>query len=223
MNLNNSQFSMQSVVNNLIMLNVVIFLAQWLSPKLDTQMVEYLGLHFWGASTFYPHQLVTYMFLHANFSHLFFNMFALWMFGRILEYDLGGKRFLIYYMITGIGAGVLNLMVNWYEFSSLESQYGMIPDLVNLMDRTVTIGASGAVFGVLLAFGMIHPNDRIMLLIPPIPMKAKYFVMIYGAIELFLGVSQYGTSNIAHFAHLGGMLFGFLLLKYWKSSGKIYF
>lgn len=219
----NNQWSTRSVVNNLIMLNVVVFLAQWISPKLDAQLTQYLGLHFWESINFYPHQIITYMFLHGSLSHLFFNMFALWMFGRILEWDLGPKRFLIYYMVTGIGAGILNLGVNWIEFSSLYNTYGNDPNLIHHINNSVTIGASGAVFGVLLAFGMIHPNERIMLLIPPMPIKAKYFVIIYGVLELVLGVTQYGTSNIAHFAHLGGMLFGFILLKYWKSSGKIYF
>lgn len=220
--LNNSSLSLRTVVNNLIALNVVVFLVQILIPGMDTRLVDFFGLHYWSSKYFMPHQVITYMFLHGNFSHLFFNMFALWMFGRILEYDLGAKRFLTYYMITGIGAGCLNLVVNWIEFSSMISTYGASnPSLIMLINKTVTIGASGAVFGVLLAFGMLHPNDRIMLLIPPIPIKAKYFVIIYGLIELFMGISA--NDNIAHFAHLGGMIFGFILLYYWKRTGKIYY
>lgn len=217
----------QSVVINLIILNVIVFLAQTLLPagKGGERMVELLGLHFWKSDNFAIWQPVTYMFLHGGWSHLFFNMFALWMFGRILEYDMGGRRFLIYYIICGIGAGFCNLGVNWYEYQNLATQYAA-SDPAGLQwwaNSTVTIGASGGVFGVLLAFGMFHPNDRIMLLIPPIPLKAKYFVIIYGVLELFLGVTQYNTSNIAHFAHIGGMLFGFLLLVLWKRSGKIYY
>lgn len=218
--LNNSQFSLRTVVNNLIAINVVVFLAQMIIPGMDAKIVEYFGLHFWESKYFMPHQVITYMFVHDGFSHLFFNMFALWMFGRILEYDLGGKRFLTYYMITGIGAGLLNLGVNWIEFSNLHATYGYAdPNLIMHINRTVTVGASGAVFGVLLAFGMIHPNDRIMLLIPPIPLKAKYFVIIYGVLELAMGFTA--NDNIAHFAHIGGMLFGFILLYYWKKTNKI--
>lgn len=220
--LTNSQFSPRSVVNNLIAINVIVYLAQMLLPGMDAKIVQYLGLHFWESKFFYPHQLITYMFVHGGLSHLFFNMFALWMFGRILEYDMGPKRFFTYYMVAGIGAGVLNLMVNWWQVSSLQAVYGLSdPGLIMHVNQMVTIGASGSVFGVLLAFGMIHPNDRIMLLIPPIPMKAKYFVIIYGVLELVMGFTA--NDNIAHFAHLGGMLFGFILLWYWKSKGKLFY
>lgn len=227
--MNNSPFSRgsasQSIVINLIILNVVVYLAQWLLPRgTDQQMIDLLGLHFWKSEHFYIHQTVTYMFLHGGLSHLFFNMFALWMFGRVLEYDLGSKRFLVYYMITGIGAGLMNLGVNWWEYDSLSAVYAQSDPagLQTWANNVVTIGASGAVFGVLLAFGMLHPNDRIMLIIPPIPMKAKYFVMIYGLLELYLGFTQQ-NSNIAHFAHIGGMLWGYMLLKIWKTTGKIYY
>lgn len=217
----------QSVVINLIILNLIVYLAQILLPQGmgGEHMVERFGLHFWASDNFQIYQIVTYMFLHGSWSHIFFNMFALWMFGRILEYDLGGKRFLIYYMVCGIGAGLCNLGVNWFEYSQMSAQYGMTHpmELQHWVNNMATIGASGAVFGVLLAFGMMHPNDRIMLLIPPIPMKAKYFVIAYGVLELFLGVTQYGNSNIAHFAHVGGMLFGIILLVMWKKRGKIYY
>lgn len=205
------------------MMNAVVFLAQFLSSKLDSQMTEYLGLHAFESIYFYPHQVITYMFLHGSFSHLFFNMFALWMFGRVLEYDLGSKRFLTYYLLTGIGAGLLNMLVNWIEINSLTAQYAMSDPagLQSYINSTVTIGASGAVFGILLGFGLMHPNDRLMLLIPPIPIKAKYFVIIYGLLELYLGFTSSG--NIAHFAHVGGMIFGFILLKYWKAKHKVYF
>lgn len=200
--MNNFQF--KSVVSNLIMLNLVFFLISMLMPHYGQVIEQYLALWPWTTSNFMGIQLVSYMFLHANFSHIFFNMFALWMFGRQLEYDLGPRRFLTYYLITGVGAGVLNLLV-----MQLTGDYG------------ITIGASGAVFGVLLAFGLMHPNERLLLLIPPIPIKAKYFVMLYGALELIQGVAV--SDNVAHFAHLGGMLFGAMLLYYWRAKRKIFF
>ena len=158
------------------------------------------------------------MFLHGNFSHLFFNMFALWMFGRTLEVELGSRRFLIYYMVCGIGAALLQMGVGYLEYSGAVADYGFRAASQLLVIPTV--GASGAVFGLLLAFGLMHPNAIIMLIIPPIPMKAKWFVVIYGVIELFFGISG-RMPGVAHFAHVGGMLWGFLLLWYWKRRGTI--
>lgn len=197
----NIQF--KSVVSNLIMLNAVVVLVMYLMPNVYDQNVLTFALSPWEMPSFRIWQLVSYMFMHGDFTHLLFNMFTLWIFGRQLEYDLGGKRFLTYYMITGIGAGALNLLV-----MSLTGEYGL------------TVGASGAVFGILLAFGVLHPNVRMMLLFFPVPIKAKWMVMGYGAIELFLGLTARG-SNVAHFAHLGGMIFGLILLYYWKKSRKI--
>jgi membrane associated rhomboid family serine protease len=148
-----------------------------------------------GLPSFMPWQLVTYMFLHADLSHIFFNLFALWIFGQAIENLWGTKRFLMYYFLTGIGAAIIHMLVGGYF--------------------TYTIGASGAVFGILLAFGMMFPNQYIILLFPPIPIKAKYFVGIYGAIELFSGLSR-ADSGVAHFAHLGGLIVGFILIKLWK-------
>ena len=204
------------------MLNVVLFLIQWMSPEMDARMTQSMGLHFLQSRSFHLYQLVTYMFLHGSFSHLFFNMFALWMFGRVSEWDLGPKRFLTYYFATGIGAGIVNLGFTTFQYYSWISEYGINhPEVISLVNSAVTIGASGAVFGILLSFGLMHPNERIMLLIPPIPMKAKYFVIAYGVLELIMGVRA--NDNVAHFAHLGGMIFGILLLLYWKQKGKIYF
>lgn len=216
-----------SVVMNLIILTVIVFVAQIALPEGvgGERMIDLFGLHFWKSTEFHLWQPLTYLFLHGGFDHLFFNMFALWMFGRVLEYDMGSGRFLAYYLICGVGAGLCNLAVNWVEYNhflGLGYAETMSAQLQAWADNIVTIGASGAVFGVLLAFGMFHPNDRIMLLIPPIPMKAKWFVVAYGVLELFLGVTQKG-SNIAHFAHVGGMLFGFILLRIWKRTGKIYY
>lgn len=222
-------FATPPVVKNLIIINVLFFLAETILPSSTSDwMFEKMGLFFWESNYFRLYQLVTHMFLHANLSHLFMNMFTLWMFGRVLEYDLGSKRFLTYYMVTGIGAALLHLGVSWIEITHMKfaaaeavsSQY-LITEIVQRIN-VVTVGASGAVFGVLLAFGMLHPNSIIMLLIPPIPIKAKYFVIGYGIIELFLGVSGAG-GNIAHFAHVGGMLWGFILLRWWKKKGDIYY
>ena len=219
-------YSTPPVVKNLIILNGLFFLAEIVLPgRMSDWLIERLGLFFWESGNFQIYQLVTSMFLHANFMHLFMNMFALWMFGRTLEYEMGSKRFLLYYMVTGIGAGLLQLGVTWIEVSSLHSAVAAgtaSPYELAARIGSVTIGASGAVFGVLLAFGMMHPNAMLMLLIPPIPIKAKYFVIGYGLIELFLGVSG-AQSGVAHFAHVGGMLWGFFLLRYWKKKGDIYY
>ncbi|MBO7168923.1 MAG: rhomboid family intramembrane serine protease [Rikenellaceae bacterium] len=192
------------VVKNLIIINLLMLMACRMLP-IGRELHALCALYPAGTPHFHSWQVVTYMFLHADFSHLFFNMFALWMFGRTLEYELSSKRFLTYYMACGIGAALIQLLVCW-----LEGSYVM------------TVGASGAVFGILLAFGMMHPNNIIMLMFPPIPIKAKWFVVIYGVIELLAGVSG-RMDNVAHFAHLGGMIWGFLLLKYWKKTGKIFY
>jgi len=204
--MNNSRYfsSTPPVVLNLIIINALMLLATELLP-VGNRIVGALALFNVESPLFHSYQLVTYMFLHGGFSHLFFNMFALWMFGRTLEYELGSKRFLTYYMVCGIGAALIQY------FTALA--FGELPMSL--------VGASGAVMGLLLAFGVMHPNAVIMLLIPPIPMKAKWFVIIYGVIELFLGWR--GVGNVAHFAHVGGMLWGFLLLHWWKQRGIIRF
>ncbi len=196
------RFEIRSVVSNLLMLNIVAMIFINFLPQFNPFIDKYLVLYPFESPDFRVWQLVSYMFLHAGFSHLFFNMFALWMFGRQLEYDLGAGKFLLYYMVTGIGAGVLNLLV-----MSLTGDYGL------------TIGASGAVYGILLAFGVLHPNVPLYLFFIPVPIKAKWFVIGYGAIELILGFSA--NDNVAHFAHLGGMIFGLLLLLLWKKTQRI--
>ena len=198
----NRYFQTPPVVKNLLIINVLIFAATKLLP-IGPQIMHYCAL--WVDMTpFRTYQFVTYMFLHADVEHLFFNMFALWMFGRTLEYELGSKRFLVYYMICGIGAALIQAGIAW------------------AMDEPMTlVGASGAVMGLLLAFGVMHPNAVIMLLFPPIPMKAKLFVIVYGIIELLLGWR--GSGNVAHFAHVGGMLWGLLLLYWWRRRGIIRF
>ena len=153
---------------------------------------------------FLPWQLLTYAFMHGSFSHMLFNMIALYMFGAALEHTWGNKRFLTYYLVCVVGAGLLQLLVGWWTMSNGGNAYP-------------TVGASGGVFGLLLAYGMLFPNHRLMLLFPPIPMKARTFVILYGAIELMLGFTGLQPS-VAHFAHLGGMLFGWLLIRYWRGQ-----
>lgn len=216
-------FSTPPVVQNIIILNVLFFMAEMILPaRMGDWMFTRLGLYFWESGNFHLHQLVTHMFMHANLTHLFMNMFALWMFGRTLEYELGSKRFLIYYMVTGVGAALIQLGVTWLQVDSMTSAAFVDQAKLQSLIYAPMIGASGAVFGVLLAFGMMHPNAMLMLLIPPIPIKAKYLVIGYGVLELFLGTTGL-QSGVAHFAHLGGMLWGFFLLRYWKKKGEIYY
>ncbi len=219
-------FRTPPVVMNLLAINVLVFLAYAILPdSVSRWMVQNFALFYPASPNFMPHQLVTYMFMHGGFGHILFNMFALWMFGRILEYSLGSKRFLIFYMVSGIGAALIQMGVTAIEVSVMTNKVAAGAasiDQLFLLQNVPTVGASGAIFGILLAFGMLYPNSVISLLFPPISMKAKYFVMLYGAVELFFGVSGW-VSSVAHFAHLGGMLWGFLLLWYWKKKGKIYY
>ncbi len=220
------------IIKNLLIINGLLFLATISLESYGIDLTQLLGLHQFQSEDFMPHQLITHFFMHGNFTHLFFNMFALWMFGKILENVWGAKRFLIYYMITALGAAALHLAVSQYQIYELSNE---VPNLIELAKKglynpsnenslrltqlvtTPTVGASGAVFGILLAFGMLFPNTLLYIYFA-IPIKAKYFVMIYGALELYLGLSNNPADNVAHFAHLGGMLFGFLLLKYWQKN-----
>ena len=197
------------VVMNLLIANVVVYLAMMLLNK--NAIYEYCALFPAGSPFFHIWQPITYMFMHGSFSHLFFNMFALWMFGRGLEMEMGSKRFFTYYLVCGIGAALVQLGVAQIDLARVAAFSPVYWDYL----CTPTVGASGAVFGLLLAFGMLHPNAIIMLLIPPIPIKAKWFVVIYGALELFFGVSG-RMDSVAHFAHLGGMFWGWLLMLWWR-------
>jgi membrane associated rhomboid family serine protease len=270
------------VVKNLLILNVLVYLAQQLAEyKFGISLDDMLGLHYPGAMAFRPWQFITYMFLHGSFMHLFFNMFALWMFGYALENIWGPKRFLVYYFITGIGAALVHYLVIYFQIHPTVAVIDAIvanpnaPAIFDFVNQTTlqinqysgsiytesqkfqealetlavnpdnrqalliarnflvdyreyfmnlpnVIGASGAVFGILLAFGMIFPNTQlIFVFFPFFPIKAKYFVIGYGLVELFLGFTGL-ESGIAHFAHLGGMIFGFFLILYWKKKGKLY-
>lgn len=229
------------VVKNIILINVLMLLVDYAAKSafgMDLTMV--LGLYFPKSEQFMPLQIVTHMFMHGGFWHIFFNMYALYIFGQALENVWGPKRFFIYYIICGLGAALTHETVIAFQYAHLaqslnpdslqtvisegtalfrERQLFTDPDMqkLQLLLNTPTVGASGAVFGILLAFGVLFPNTQLMLLFPPIPIKAKYFVLIYGGIELYMAVTQPG-SNIAHAAHLGGMLFGYLLIRYWRKT-----
>jgi len=262
------------VVKNLLIINGLFFLTTFvLENTMHIDLNDLLGLHYFAAQKFEPYQFITYMFMHGSFSHIFFNMFALWMFGSVLEQVWGPKKFLLYYIITGIGAALVHYLVFYFQITpALHSIDAFIanPDIATLqqfvsthqfnirdasgdfnqvfenfkqsystlqqdprnmqamqesvnfvtayrehfLNLPVVIGASGAIYGLLLAFGMLFPNSLIYLYFF-IPMKAKWFVIIFGALELFSGFYDQ-NSGVAHFAHLGGMLFGFFLIIYWK-------
>jgi membrane associated rhomboid family serine protease len=202
------------VVQNLLIANVVMWLVTWMAMQMSAGgplvgVLNSLMLFPAESPMFRPWQPFTYMFMHGGWDPVIFNMFTLWMFGRFIEMDMGSRRFLIYYLICGVGAGLIQLAVGAITGAPLN-----VP----------TVGASGAIYGLLLAFAMLHPNDIIMPLIPPIPMKAKWAVLVFCGIELFLGIrgSIFSADNVAHFAHLGGALFGFLLLWWWLRRRKIY-
>ncbi len=266
------------IIKNLLIINGLLFVATIvLSSSYAIDLIDILGLHYFGAEEFEPYQVITYMFMHGDVGHIFFNMFALWMFGNVLENFWGSRRFLFYYLATGVGAALTHYLVFYFQISpalDLINEFIQNPDFNALqslvanhrfavhqnageiwnsfvefqrhwevlqihpnnresleyaqlfmveykdyfLNLPTVIGASGAVFGILLAFGMMFPNTRIYVYFL-FPVKAKYFVIIYGALELIYGIS--GTSsNIAHFAHLGGMVFGFLLILFWKNKRK---
>jgi len=266
------------IVKNLLIINGIMFLATIvLQANFQINLNGILGLHWVQSQDFEWYQVFTYMFMHGSFSHIFFNMFAVWMFGSAVENAWGSKRFLTYYLITGIGAAVLHYFImyaleiaptlqlidsflqnpgqqtlrallNQHQFQmsssmhpeitglfqesesalnavlqgntstrNLEQAYTFITDYRrHYLNLPVVVGASGSLFGLLLAFGMMFPNTRLFLIFLPIPIKAKYFVIGYGALELFSGLRNNPGDNVAHFAHLGGMLFGFLLIMYWR-------
>ncbi|MBO7259765.1 MAG: rhomboid family intramembrane serine protease [Paludibacteraceae bacterium] len=250
------------IVKNLLLINLFVWLADLLLPQIVSSVLpqfdlsDYLGLHYWASERFNALQLISYMFMHGSFSHMFFNMFAVYMFGSALEHQWGGVRFLFYYLLTGVGAGVVQEIMWTMEYQSLLSALDeaisldsgsvllpyeaelskmlKFPDLRYLgaselshmkeliLNAPVTVGASGSVFGLLLAFGWLYPQAELMLLFLPIPIKARLFVALYAVAELFLGVANFSGDNVAHFAHLGGMIFGYFLILYWRRRGTLY-
>ena len=224
-------FRIPTITKNLLIINLIAFFATFVLQLRGVDLANVGGLHFFMASDFHLYQLVTYLFLHANFMHILSNMFGLWMFGCVIENVWGPKKFLFYYISCGIGAGLLQ------EIAQLGSFYMMISEqdpsvsfgeifaigqqLSHQLNAWTTIGASGAVYAVILAFGMTFPNERLFIIPFPFPIKAKWFVLFYVAIEFFSALGSSGD-GVAHTAHLGGMLFGFLMIRYWNrhpSSG----
>ena len=211
-----------TMTKNLLVVNVLAFIATFVLERSGIDLARMLGLHFFLASEFHIYQFVTYMFLHGGFTHILFNMFALWMFGSVIERVWGSKKFLFYYICCGIGAGFTQELVQYITYSMegiAAYQYVNAGGVQMTTDAYInlwtTIGASGAVYGILLAFGMIFPNERLFIIPFPFPIKAKWLIVGYIAIELFSAMSGPGD-GVAHMAHLGGMLFGFLMIKYWQ-------
>ena len=224
-------FRIPTITKNLLIINLIAFLATSILELRGIDLKDIGGLHFFMASDFHLYQLVTYLFLHANFMHILSNMFGLWMFGCVIENVWGPKKFLFYYISCGIGAGLLQEIAQLGSFyMTITSQdpsvsFGEIfaigQQLSQQLNAWTTIGASGAVYAVILAFGMTFPNERLFIIPFPFPIKAKWFVLFYVAIEFFSALGSSGD-GVAHTAHLGGMLFGFLMIRYWNrhpSSG----
>jgi len=269
--------SLPVVVKNIIIITAIVFVVSYFLPFPNVDLYKLLSLHYFKSEHFRPHQLVTYIFMHGGIMHILMNMFAVFMFGRVLEMVWGPKKFLTFYLITGIGAGLIHMGYMHYEFTKLNplvSEFLSSPDpssylslvkdqfggLYEIPDNQVqidavynqwrqaphdpawiqrgvkdinemyqitldngTVGASGSVFGLLLAFGMLFPNTELMMLFFPVPIKAKYFVLLYAGLELYLGIRNNPGDNVAHFAHLGGALFGFILVKLWNKDRRNFY
>ena len=224
------------IIKNLLIINGLLFFATITLDNFGIDLNKLLALHQFQSPNFRPHQLITHFFMHGDFTHLFFNMFAIWMFGKTLENIWGAKRFLTFYIITALGAAAIHIFVIQYQIFQLAESSEMLDlakkGLYNTSNinslrltqlvSTPTVGASGALFGILLAFGMLFPNTLLYIYFA-IPIKVKYFVIIYGALELYAGISNNPADNVAHFAHLGGMLFGYILLKYWQKNNTQFY
>ena len=255
-------FQLTPAAKNILIINGIIFILSDF-VGLRSYIIESFGMRYFHSENFQPYQILTYMWVHGGFGHLFSNMFSVLIFAPILEKVWGSKKFLIYYLATGIGAGILYSGINYYENYSFEVKvksyeqnpspesfrklvlnnsseyYNQLYDFINSYEQNPSssndnlsiayandllkvksdvpmVGASGAVFGILLAFAMLFPNMELMLLFLPIPVKAKYVVLVYGIYELWSEINRMPGDNVAHFAHLGGMLIGYLILKYWK-------
>lgn len=224
-----------NITRNLLIINVLAYALMWVLQAVTANSItpvdlnDWFGLHFFLASDFHLYQLVTYMFMHGGWMHLFFNMFALWMFGCVIENVLGSKRFLFYYILCGIGAGLVQEAAQFVNYAveglaayDTVSMQGVRVPMDAYLNRWTTVGASGSIYAILLAFGMIFPENKIFIFPLPVPIKAKWFVLIYAAIELYSAVST-TNDGVAHIAHLGGMVFGFFLLRYWKKHPAVYY
>lgn len=214
---NNFISQIPTVTKNLLAINILMFIATLINENF---MVANFAMFYPASPFFKPWQILTHMFMHGGFWHIFFNMYSLLMFGSILERSLGPKKFLIFYFVTGLGAVALHTGVEWMQARVFIANGAVNAYQALLM--TPTLGASGAIYGVLIGFAMLYPQAQLMLIFPPIPVKAKWLVIIFAAIELFSGINGIQES-VAHFAHLGGMLFGWLLIRWWRKHGKLYY
>lgn len=211
-----------TAVKNIIIINVLVMIMISLN---DNFMYEKFALFYPTSPFFHWWQPLTHMFMHGGFWHIFFNMYTLYIFGSVLERVWGTKKFLLFYFVTGLGAALIHTGVEWIQMQSLMTAAAegsmQAQSAIFAMKMTPTVGASGAIYGVLMGYAMLYPDSIMTLIFPPISMKAKWFVLIFAAIELLTGVTGTG-GGIAHFAHLGGLIFGFLLIMYWKKTHKLY-
>jgi membrane associated rhomboid family serine protease len=217
------------VTKHLLIINFLLWFATIvLKRTAGIDLQDWLGLHFWRAADFNAAQFITYMFMHdtSGIAHVFFNMFSLWMFGRIIEQVLGAKRYLFYYVSCGLGAALIQQLAWEYDLREMVAAVNAGKTIIDQAGQVITyndfitVGASGAVFGILLAFGVLFPNMPMYIIPFPFPIKAKWMVLGYGVVELLFGVSGV-MAGVAHFAHLGGMIIGFFILWYWKRSGAL--
>lgn len=213
------------IVFNLIIINVLVFLAQaafgGMSPL--NRVTDLFALHHYKSHEFRPYQLVTYMFMHGGFAHILFNMLGLYMFGSLMERLWGPKRFLIFYLICGVGAGLAqmaNYAIDYWRIDQLSLSLDDINQYQQMMRLNATVGASGAIMGILAAFGYLFPNTELFIMFIPVPVKAKWAILGFIALDFFGGVNRVADDNVAHFAHLGGALIGFLIVLYWNKTNK---
>ena len=211
-----------TAVKNIIIINIMIMIMTSLNEEF---MVEKFALFYPTSPFFHWWQPVTHMFMHGGFWHLFFNMYTLYIFGSVLERVWGPKKFLIFYFVTGLGAAAIHTGVEWIQMQgwlaqAAEGSHSALM-AIHSLKMTPTVGASGAIYGVLMGYAMLYPDAIMTLIFPPVSMKAKWFVLIFAGIELLTGVTGTG-GGIAHFAHLGGLIFGYILMVYWKKKGKLY-
>ncbi len=212
------------ITKNLLIINVLAYLAAVVMKGSGIDFNEIFGLHFFMADNFHLYQLVTYMFMHGGVTHLFFNMFALWMFGCVIEQTWGSRRFLWYILACGVGAGLFQEAAQFVRYAveglaayNMVNVGGMIIPTSEYLNMWVTVGFSGAVYGILLGFGMTYPEERIFIFPLPVPIKGKWFVMLYAAIELFSALST-SSDGVAHIAHLGGMAVGYIIIRHWRQQ-----
>jgi membrane associated rhomboid family serine protease len=209
-------------VKNIIIINILVMIMITLNEEF---MMQHFALYFPASPFFRIWQLVTHLFMHGGFAHIFFNMWSLFIFGSVLERVWGPKKFLIFYFATGLGAAAIHTGVEWIQMQSWIAQAaeGTQSALmaIHTMKMTPTVGASGAIYGVLMGYAMLYPDSMLTLVLPPVSLKAKWFVLIFAGIELLTGITGTG-GGIAHFAHLGGLIFGYILIRVWKKRGHLY-